>query len=225
MRPVKDLTRYRAAVFAACLCLAAALVPSQANAVPLSHAQALRALQQPAVAARLAALDRLHDIGTMADANAVLQRLTDASPPVRAKATAAIWQIWGRSGDRRIDALLARGAAQMQQRAFDDALATFNDVVQRKPDFAEGWNQRATLYFLMGQNDKSLADCDQVFRLNPQHFGALSGAALIHQRIGQPGKALDYIKQALVINPNLHDLLMMVPSLEKAIEEAKGRSI
>ncbi len=225
MRLIKDLSLRSAAVLTAGLVSVMALLPCAANAAPLSRAQALRALQRPAVAERLTALDRLQIIGTMSDANAVLLHLADASPPVRAKASAAIWQIWGRSGDRRIDALMARGTQQMQQHAFDDALATFTDVVQRKPDFAEGWNQRATLYFLLGENEKSLADCAAVFRLNPRHFGALSGAAVIHQRIGQPDKALDYIKQALGINPNLHDLLTLVPSLEKAIEDAKARSI
>jgi tetratricopeptide (TPR) repeat protein len=121
---------------------------------------------------RLAGVERLAEIGSMADADRVLERLGDSDPRVRMAAEASIWQIWNRSGDPEIDKLFAQGVQQMQAAALDDALTSFNEIVLRKPDFAEGWNKRATIYFLRGQYEKSLADCDEVFKRNSQHFGA-----------------------------------------------------
>jgi hypothetical protein len=94
---------------------------------------------------RLAGVERLAEIGSMADADRVLERLGDSDPRVRMAAETSIWQIWNRSGDPEIDKLFAQGVQQMQAAALDDALTSFNEIVLRKPDFAEGWNKRDDL--------------------------------------------------------------------------------
>lgn len=198
---------------------AIALFASIAFAAPLTRTQALAALALPDAEARLAGVDRLAEIGSAADANRVLERLNDADPRVRNASAAAVWQIWGRSGDPKIDALFARGVEQMQAAALDDALATFNEIVRRKPAFAEGWNKRATIYFLLGENEKSLQDCDEVFKRNPKHFGALSGAGQIHLQLGHPELALDFFRRALAVNPNLEAVAAMIPVLEELLRE------
>lgn len=190
-----------------------------ADAVPLNRAQALEALNRTAPAQRLAAVRRLADVGAMRDTDALVLRLSDDTQPVRDEASAALWKIWSRSGDAQIDALFARGVAQMEQQAFQDALKTFTDVVQRQPDFAEGWNKRATVLFLMGDNEKSLQDCDEVLRRNPKHFGALSGAGQILLKLNQPQKALDYLQRALDVNPNLSSLASLLPLLEQQVRD------
>jgi tetratricopeptide (TPR) repeat protein len=190
-----------------------------AQAADLTRQQALRAAEQPQAAARLAAVERLAEIGQMPDADRLLPRLSDTDPRVRESAADALWRIWSRSGDPAIDALFARGVGQMQSAAFDDALATFNDIVARKPAFAEGWNKRATIYFLMGDNEKSLKDCDEVFKRNPNHFGALSGAGQIHLKLGNLELALQFFKRALKVNPNLEGLAQMVPMLEQHLRD------
>jgi tetratricopeptide (TPR) repeat protein len=213
--------------FAAWLGLAwvTALQPAAAaEAVPLSRIQALKALQQSAPSKRLAAVQRLAEIGTMQDTDALLLRLVDEADPVRAEAITALWQVWSRSGDKQIDALFARGVVQMEQQALQDALKTFTDVVQRKPEFAEGWNKRATVLFLLGENEKSLSDCDEVLRRNPKHFGALSGAGQIHLKLQQPQKALDFVQRALEINPNMPGLQRMLPLLEQQVRDKLRRS-
>ena len=204
-------------VFLACwLAISSAIA---ADAVPLSRAQALEALNRTAPAQRLAAVRRLADVGAMRDTDALVLRLSDDTQPVRDEASAALWKIWSRSGDAQIDALFARGVAQMEQQAFQDALKTFTDVVQRKPDFAEGWNKRATVLFLMGDNEKSLQDCDEVLRRNPKHFGALSGAGQILVKLNQPQKALDFLQRALDVNPNLSSLARLLPLLEQQVRD------
>ena len=198
-----------------CTCLAVTTV----HGAPLTRAEALEAIAQPEASARLAGVERLGAIGRMPDAQRLLVRLADTDDKVRAYAVAAMWQIWSRSGDAAIDKLFARGLEQMQSMAFKEALATLNTVVQRKPDFAEGWNKRATLYFLMGEYDKSLKDCDEVLKRNKHHFGAMSGAGQIHMQLGNPKKALEFFRRAVDVNPNLDGPAQMIPLLEQHLRD------
>jgi tetratricopeptide (TPR) repeat protein len=205
------------------LVLAAALVAGASYAAQLTRVQALKAVEQPEASTRLAGVERLAEIGRMADADRLLSRLGDTDPQVRVFTVAAIWRIWSRSGDPAIDRLFARGLAQMQASALDDALATFNEIVRRKPTFAEGWNKRATVYFLLGQNEKSLKDCDEVLKRNRNHFGALSGAGQIHLQLGNAQLALEFFRRAVDVNPNLEVPAQMIPMLEQHLRD-KGRN-
>jgi len=196
-----------------------------ATAAPLTRTQALAALARPEATERLAGVARLAEIGVAGDADRVLERLVDAVPYVRAAASAAVWQIWSRSGDAGIDALFARGVEQMQASALVEALATFDEIVRRKPAFAEGWNKRATIYYLLGEPAKSLMDCDEVFKRNPKHFGALSGAGQIHLQLGDLRRALEFFKRAVDVNPNLEGPAQMIPLLEEHLrDEEKNRT-
>ena len=199
------------------LAIVTALVAFVAGAAPSSRAEALRALAQPAAATRLAGVERLAEIGRMEDVDRVLERLHDTDPRVRIVAAAAAWQIWSRSGDPAIDKLFARGLEQMEGAALDDALATFSIIVERKPAFAEGWNKRATIHFLLGNHAQSLKDCDEVFKRNPRHFGALSGAGQIHLQLGHPELALEFFRRAVAVNPNMEGPAAMIPVLEELL--------
>src|SRR6185369_5787737 len=146
-----------------------------------------------------------------ANRDEALKALTHSDPAQRAEAIAWIAQhgrpaddaalrlrlIWGRSGDDSVDALMEKGAEEMQAQQFKAAIATFSEVIRRKPGFAEGWNKRATVLFLAGELRKSLADCDEVMKRNPSHFGALAGYGQIYFRLEQYEKAIEYWKRAL----------------------------
>ena len=203
------------------LVLASAFAAGASHAAPLTRAQALKALEQPEAGARIAGVERLAEIGKMVDVDRLLGRLNDTDPQVRALAAAATWQVWSRSGDPAIDALFARGREQMQASALTDALATFSLIVRRKPDFAEGWNKRATIYFLLGRNEESLKDCDEVFKRNRKHFGALAGAGQIHLQLGNADLALDFFRRALEVNPNMEGPKEMVPVLEELLRKER----
>jgi tetratricopeptide (TPR) repeat protein len=190
-----------------------------AHAAALTREQALKALDHPEVATRLGGIERLAAIGRMADADMLMRRLGDDDEDVRDAATNAIWQIWCRSGDVAIDKLFARGVEHMQRQAFDEALKVFDQIVQRKPAFAEGWNKRATVYFLLGEDEKSLRDCDEVLKRNPRHFGALAGAGQIHLRLGHLDQALEFFQRALTVNPNLDGLRQIVPLIEQKLRQ------
>jgi tetratricopeptide (TPR) repeat protein len=205
------------------LVLSAVLAWGNASGAPMSRAEALEATTRADASARLAGVERLGDIGHGTDAERLLPRLADTDPTVRQYAVAAIWQVWSRSGDKAIDQLFMRGLEQMQAMQFDDALTTFSAIVKRKPGFAEGWNKRATIYFLMGENQKSLKDCDEVLKRNKNHFGALSGAGQIHLKLGHPERALEFFRRAVLVNPNLEGPAQMIPLLEQHLRD-KGRS-
>lgn len=206
----------------------AALLVGPLQAAPaagLTRAQALSAIAQPDAGLRLAGVQRLARIGLMGDAERVLDRLADTDDDVREAAQSAAWQIWSRSGDAAIDRLFAQGMAQLEAAALADALATFDRIVRLKPAFAEGWNKRATLYFLLEEHDKSLKDCDEVFKRNPRHFGALSGAGQIHLQRGDLRRALGFFRRALEVNPNLEGPAQMVPLIERRLREAERNSV
>ena len=111
----------------------------------------------------------------MADQPLLLERLRDEEALVRGLAERALWTLWSRSGDPALDRLLAAGIEQMQAGELAAAIAAFSEIIRRRPAFAEGWNKRATAYYLAGDYRRSLGDCDQVLKRNPSHFGALSG--------------------------------------------------
>ncbi len=207
------------------LILMVMLMAGAAQAAPLSRSQALQALHHLQVPARLAAVQTLAENGRTGDADRLVPVLADIDAQVRGAAASAMWQIWSRSGDRATDALFARGVAQMQASALDDALTTFSEIVRRRPAFAEGWNKRATVYFMMGRDQQSLQDCGEVFKRNRNHFGALSGAGQIHLRLGNWQLALECFRRALQINPDLVWLEGVIETLEERLRERARKAI
>ena len=183
-----------------------------ANAADImTRDEALTALHSPDAALRLDGVDGLAQLGQPADAAPLLEALYDADPEVRIHAQSAVWQVWSRSGNPEVDALLKSGIRDMEEGRMGQAVEAFTRITERQPDFAEGWNKRATAYYMIGDYEQSLKDCDEVIKRNPQHFGALSGYGLIYVRRGELERALEYFQRALEINPNLE-------SVEQTIE-------
>jgi tetratricopeptide (TPR) repeat protein len=202
-----------------------------ALAAPLGHAQdwprdrALAALAHPDAVTRFTGVLRLAQIGEMGDASAVLLLLRDDDPKVRSATAGALGLIWSRSGDADTDRQLSEGRQKTQAWALQDALQIFNEVVAAHPDFAEGWNQRATVWFLLGEPQKSLDDCEQVLQRNPSHFGALSGAGQVALELGRVQLALDYFERALAINPNMVLPANRVRQIRAYLETLRERTI
>ena len=166
------------------------------------------------VAARRTAAEQLADSGVMADLPALAAALRDPDPLVRGFVESAMWSVWSRSGAEDIDRLFAIGVEQMSQRQLDAAVETFSRVIQRRPEFAEGWNKRATVYYLLGDYRHSLADCDEVMARNPYHWGALSGYGMIYMQLDQPARAIEYLERALAVNPNLDQVAQTIEVLK-----------
>ncbi len=205
--------------------LPAAAVAQGAPAPPPARQQAREDLARPDPEFRRRAVAGLAETGTMDDAPALVEALHDPDRVVRALSERALWQVWSRSGDPEIDAQFARGIDQMRQGDADAAIATFSAIIARKPDFAEGWNKRATLYYLIGDYARSLHDCDEVVKRNPSHFGALSGYGQIYLRLGQPDKALRYFERALAVNPNMDQVAEVIRELREVVDRRRRDSI
>jgi tetratricopeptide (TPR) repeat protein len=210
------------AVALACLIPA---VPAAADSAVPARAQALAALKKPDPQERRRGALGLETAGRMEDAPALIAALRDPDELVRAIAEEALWAVWSRSGDARVDELFKRGVSEMTAEHLSEAIATFTRVIELKPDFAEGWNKRATVLYLTGEYRRSLADCDEVIKRNPQHFGALSGYAQIYLRLDQPEKALVYFRRALAVNPNLDGVQGMIERLEELEARRRQRTI
>jgi tetratricopeptide (TPR) repeat protein len=202
------------ALAVATLVLAAAAGPAAAQS---SHDRALADLgRADDVDARRGAVRVLAGTGVMADLPALARALRDPDTVVRGLTERAMWEVWSRTGDAEVDRLFAEGVEQMNARQLAAALETFGKIIARRPDFAEAWNKRATVYFVLGEYRKSLADCDEVLARNPYHWGALSGYGMIYVELDQPGRAVEYFQKALAVNPNL-------TSVEQAIETLKSQ--
>jgi tetratricopeptide (TPR) repeat protein len=203
------------------------LLLADASAQPqgISREQAVQFLSHAEAQARRDAASRLGEVGTMADVPPLVGALRDIDADTRDQAEQALWRIWARSGDPEADRLYQMGIEQMNAGDLQQGIVTFTRIIELKPDFAEGWNKRATLYFLAGDLRKSLADCDEVMKRNPYHFGALSGYALIYTRLEYYERALEYSRRALAVNPNMAGIRENAELLERMLEQRRGRTI
>jgi len=133
-----------------------------------------------------------------------------------------IWAEWRKSGSASVDLLLQWSNEAAEKKKFDVALDFLDQVITLQPDFAEGWNRRATVHFMMDNYAKSMADIEYTLRLEPRHFGALSGLAAILKETGRKELALDAYERTLDIYPMMRDAQSEVATLS---EELAGEGI
>jgi tetratricopeptide (TPR) repeat protein len=146
-------------------------------------------------------------------------RLQATQSPREARALESlIWEAWLAHEDDDVRLLIRQGTAHMAQGEFALALAAFTGVVERAPRFAEGWNKRATLFFLMDDFEASIADIERTLALEPRHFGALSGLGQIYLGLGRKELALKAFEAALRLDPHLVGVREAVEMLKKQLE-------
>ncbi len=114
-----------------------------------------------------------------------------------------IWGVWTESDDEVVALLMHQGMAAMARRDLRAALGKFDQIVKIAPGFAEGWNKRATVHYLLGNYAESLRDIDRTLVLEPRHFGALSGRGLVYLELDEEELALESFEAALAIHPRL----------------------
>ena len=197
-------------VLVSCLLLGMAVGNGHADPV----GQHIVLLQRGNTAERRDAVEVLARLGDQRAVQALVGALKDKDSMVREYAEQALWRIWHRSGNSRVDQRLQQGIMAMQQGEFERAVDLFTRVIELAPEFAEGYNKRATTYYLMRDYEKSIADCDKTLELNPVHFGALSGAGLCYLGLRDLHKALEYFERAVTVNPNM-------PQIQQYIEDIK----
>ncbi len=121
------------------------------------------------------------------------------------KLESLIWKTWLESEDDKIDVLMQQALRKRRGYDFNGALEILNQVITLKPDYSEGWNQRATVYFHQEKYEKSLEDIAKTLELEPRHFGSLAGRAVIRLKQLKPILARQNIKEAVEIHPYLKE--------------------
>jgi tetratricopeptide (TPR) repeat protein len=180
----------------ACLLLALATAPAHAQTDPLLDADpGAPAAGEPIGNDREARLDRLFD------------RLAAAKTPEDAKRyERSIDELWGASGSDTADLLTLRAEELVAGEDAAGAMKLLEAALQAKPDYAEGWNKRATLYFLRGDYVSAMSAIRETLRYEPRHYGAWAGLGRILEQTGDSRRALDAYRRALAIHPHLDGL-------------------
>lgn len=192
--------------------LVLAMVSRNGSADPVAHA--ITVLQTGNATERRQAVEMLARLGDQRAAQALARALHDHDALVRSLAEQALWSVWHRSGTPEVDARLQDGILAMQRGALEQAVTIFTEIIGMAPDFAEGYNKRATTYYMMQEFEQAIQDCEATVARNPAHFGALSGAGLCYLGLRNLTKALDYFARAVAVNPNM-------PQIQRYIEDIK----
>ena len=127
-----------------------------------------------------------------------------------------IWTLWFDTGSEQMDRMLLAGDRAMSAGRFDQSYAILNGVIEHRPDLSEGWNRRATLRYLMGDYDGSIADIEETLKREPRHFGALSGLGLCNIALGNEEEALAAFERALIHNPHM-------PGVKRRVKQLRDR--
>ena len=126
-----------------------------------------------------------------------------------------IWELWGASDSPTAEVLLVQSQQAIADGAPAEALSILNRLIGANPDFAEAWNKRATLYFMMKKYDDALSDIARVLDLEPRHFGALAGKGMILERQKKYSAARAAYEEALAVNPTLEQVKSALKDLDR----------
>jgi len=147
----------------------------------------------------------------------LFERLADASDGEAGRIEKEITDRWSESGSDSADLLLLRGRKAMRKKDFQKAIGHFSRLIAFRPDFAEGWNARATAHFAEKNLGRSLADLYEALRLEPRHFGAMIGMALIMESLDRKDEAYAAYKAAQDLHPNVDGAEAGLERLKKAV--------
>jgi tetratricopeptide (TPR) repeat protein len=197
----------RSIVFALALSTGAALAAAPARDDPQRTG--------PAAATAPAAPDDTANLSRSDRLNRYFDTLKDDPSAEAAKdAERAIIRIWMQSGSDTVDLLMDWAVKAIAEKNYPLALDYLDRVTVLMPDYAEGWNRRATVYFLLDDYGKSLTDIARTLELEPRHFGALAGLGAILVELGEKNRAIGIYKQALAIDPLLSEVRKSLDELE-----------
>lgn len=126
---------------------------------------------------------------------------TAPDPATASELETKIWSIWSETGDPELDQIYRIGTKALALGDLGTALKVFDSVVAKAPNFAEGWNKRATIHYMLGNYRQSLADIDRTLALEPNHFGALSGLGLVNLQLEHDEEALAAFERVLKVSP------------------------
>lgn len=130
----------------------------------------------------------------------------------------AIWKIWAETNNLDASEMFEAGDEAIQRGKLDVAVEFFGKAIEADETFSEAWNRRATLYFLTGRMEESLADVEKVIELEPRHFGALAGAGQIYLKLDRREDARQAFRRALAVNPHMKSVRGYLDTLQKELD-------
>jgi len=195
----------------------AVTIAAALSAPVTAFAQAGRWMEPPSSSSRLPRNDRTQNLDFLFGA------LKVAPDDDSAKAIAdRIWSVWLGSGGDTTNLLISRVRTAIEKKELDLAIQLLDSIIEFKPEYVEGWNQRATVYYQKKDYTRALADLAQVLAREPRHFGALFGVGVIMQEFGDDRRALEVYRRALELDPHMKRVPELVRTLTEKVE---GRDI
>jgi len=205
-------------VSAAALALLNQSASAQTVAPPTPpHGQAIEPMQPPKDLPRPQRGDRARNLDFLFGA---LKAAPDAESAKQVENR--IWALWLASGSDTANLLMTRAKSAIDANDLDLAIELLDAIVKIKPDYIEAWNRRATIRYMRKEFGQSMEDIRQVLKLEPRHFGAMSGLGMILQEFGDEKRALDAFRRAVTIHPHLQKIPDLIKSLTEKVE---GRDI
>jgi len=130
-----------------------------------------------------------------------------------------IWQNWYQSDNKEIEELMNKGEVSMRVGLLKQAVEFYSRIIEIDPGFAEGWNRRATVYYMMGEYQLSTQDVVETLRLEPRHYGALSGQGMIYTQLKEAELALEFYQRALEVNPHMAGVERSIKAIKKQLQK------
>jgi tetratricopeptide (TPR) repeat protein len=129
-----------------------------------------------------------------------------------------IWATWMESGSATVDIVMERGASAQAAGDLETARTFYDRAILIKPDYAEAWNRRATIFLIEENWGEALRDLNEALKLEPRHFGAWAGLGMMFETMGAPDEALDAYREALALYPLMPQALSAEKRLSKVLE-------
>ena len=152
--------------------------------------------------------------------NNLFEKLKDDNPVLTFEVEQEIWKIWStHPKDKNLTQMLSEGSDLVNINKLNDAVRVFTKVIKLDPDWAEAWNKRATVLYLLGEFQKSQNDIDKVLKLEKRHFGALAGQGLVNIQLKNYEKAIMSYEKAQKIYPSMKSPKIMIKEIQKLIKK------
>jgi tetratricopeptide (TPR) repeat protein len=197
--------------------LAAILAAAVAIPAPASAQSARRFMEPPGNLPNIARGDKALNLDKLFDALKVAPD-SESAKYVENR----IWSMWLATDSDTTTLLMSRVKTAVDAKDMDLGIKLLSAIIEIRPDYIEGWNRRATLYYMKKDFEHSIADIQQVLKREPRHFGALSGLGMIFQEIGDDKHALEAFRRALAVYPRIDRIPELVKQLTEKVE---GRAI
>ena len=151
--------------------------------------------------------------------NKLFLELKKDIPSLSSRIAQQIWMLWStHPTDQKLTSILDEGSRLVQDQQYNRAIDVFTEAIELDPTWAEAWNKRATVFYMVGEFQKSQDDIDKVLELEERHFGALAGQGMVNIQLKNYDKAKRSYQKAQEIYPAMKSSKIMIEQIEELIK-------